>query len=187
MPSSPHDLHEPLLAEPGKQPDRHESHGEKWLILIGALKVLKGIGFILLGVGALRLLHRDLVAFLNHWIVVVLRFDPERHFVNLILTKAADVNSHELRMLSEVFFLYAALDMIEGLGLVFEQVWAEYVTLVVSAAFIPVEFYELFRHVTTFKIGLVLANVVIVLYLLWLVQAQARRRMQRLVHRKSHQ
>lgn len=185
MPSLPPDSRPSSSAAPAEQAGHHGAHSDRWLVLIGALKVLKGLGFVFLGVGALRLLHRDLVAFLNHWVVVVLHFDPERHFVNLILTKAADVSPHQIRMLSDALFLYAVLDLIEGTGLVLEKVWAEYVTLIVSIAFLPVEFYELIRHMTLFKIGLVLANVVIVLYLLWLVQAQARRRMQRLVHRKT--
>ncbi|MGC8548269.1 MAG: DUF2127 domain-containing protein [Acidobacteriaceae bacterium] len=166
--------------------ERHaEEHHDKWLVLIGVLKVLKGLGLVLLGVGALRLLHRDLVSFLNHWIVVVLRFDPESHMVNFILTKAALVNTRELRMLSLGIFVYASLELIEGTGLVLEKVWAEYVTLVFTAAFLPWEFYELLLHFSLFKVGLVTANLLIVLYLLWLVQAQARRRVQRFVHRKS--
>ncbi len=187
MPSSPQDLRISSRTEAADVHAHGEVHGDKWLVLIGVLKLVKGFLFILLGVGALRLLHRDLVGFLAHWIVVVLRFDPESHAVNFILTKAALIHPRELRMLSAGIFLYAALDLVEGTGLVLEKVWAEYVTLFITAAFLPWEFYELIRHYSLFKVGLVLGNVLIVLYLLWLVQAQARRRMNRLVHRKSRQ
>lgn len=187
MQSLPEDPHIPIREEAMEPSAGHESHRDKWLVLIGALKILYAFGFILLGLGALRLLHRDLVSFVSHWIVVVLRFDPESHFVNFILNKVALISPHQIRMFSEVIFLYAALDLIEGIGLVLEKVWAEYVTLGITAAFLPVEIYELIRHVSAFRIGLVLVNIVIVLYLLWLVQAQARRRMRRLVHRKSRQ
>jgi uncharacterized membrane protein (DUF2068 family) len=187
MPSSPQDLRTSLSTESTDGVPRHEVHGDKWLVLIGVLKLLKGAFLVLLGVGALRLLHRDLVSFLNHWIVVVLRLDPESHAVNFILTKAALISPRELRMLSLGIFLYASLELIEGTGLVLEKVWAEYVTLVFTAAFLPWEFYELVRHFSLFKVGLVAGNLLIVLYLLWLVQAQARRRVHRMVHRKSRQ
>lgn len=185
MPSSPHDLRTSPRTEPAVGSPHHAEHTDKWLVLIGVLKILKGFGLVLLGVGALRLLHRDLVAFLNHWIVVVLRLDPESHAVNFILSKAALISTHDLRLLSLGIFVYAALELIEGTGLALEKVWAEYVTLIFTAAFLPWEMYQLMRHFSLFKVGLVTINLLIVLYLLWLVQAQARRRVERLVHRKS--
>lgn len=185
MPSSPHDVRTSPQSEPADDSARHHEHTDKWLVLIGVLKILKGLGLVLLGVGALRLLHRDLVAFLNHWIVVVLRLDPESHAVNFILTKAALISPRDLRMLSLGIFVYASLELIEGTGLALEKVWAEYVTLVFTIAFLPWEIYELARRFSLFRVGLVAVNLIIVLYLLWLVQAQARRRVGRLVRRKS--
>ena len=187
MSSSPQDLRTSPSTDAAGGSVRHEEHTDKWLVLIGVLKILKGFGLVLLGVGALRLLHRDLVAFLNHWIVAVLRFDPESHAVNFILTKAALIHPRELKMLSIAIFVYASLELIEGTGLALEKVWAEYVTLVFTAAFLPWEFYELFRHFSLLRVGVLTINLLIVLYLLWLVQEQARRRVQRLIRRKSRQ
>ena len=139
----------------------------------------------LVGVGTVHLIHRDLVGFLNHWIVLGLRLDPDSHAVNFLLTKAALISPHDLRMLSLGVFLYAAIDLTQGVGLVLEKVWAEYVTLFVTAAFLPWEFFELIRRVTPLRVGLVTLNLLIVFYLLWLVQANARRRLRRFVHRNS--
>ena len=45
--------------------------------------------------------------------------------------------------------------------------WAEYLVLIATSAFLPVEIDELIRHPTPFK-GLALAvNIVIVAYLVW--------------------
>lgn len=154
-------------------PDRHH----RWLKLIGALKVLKGLFCILLGFGALRLLHRDLVDLVTHWTVLDLHFDPEGHLVTVLLGWAERIGPHQIKLISVAIFVYAALDLIEGIGLILEKVWAEYVTLIFSAAFLPWEFYKLIRHITWFKVGLALANALIVLYLLWVVQEQTRRRM----------
>jgi uncharacterized membrane protein (DUF2068 family) len=103
-----------------------------WLVLIGVLKLFKALLFILLGVGALRLLHKDLVDSLTH-LIQALHFDTDSHFVNLMLEKVALINPHRLREISIFIFCYAALDIIEGTGLVLEKPWAEYLTLILTA------------------------------------------------------
>jgi uncharacterized membrane protein (DUF2068 family) len=62
---------------------------------------------------------------------------------------------------------YGLLEIVEGVGLVFRRRWAEYLVLVASAAFLPVEVDELIRHPTPVK-GITLAvNIAIVVYLVW--------------------
>jgi uncharacterized membrane protein (DUF2068 family) len=147
----------------------------RWLVLIGVLKLFKAVLFILLGVGALRLLHKDLVDEATHFILA-LRFDPENHFVNIVLEKVALISPHRLREISIAIFLYAALDIIEGTGLALEKTWAEYLTLILTASFLPWEVYEIIRHVTWLKIILFLLNTAVVIYLVFHVQARIRHR-----------
>ena len=61
---------------------------DRWILVIGGFKLLKGLLFILLGIGALKLLHRDIVDMLTRWLIDW-HFDPESRFVNLVLDKAA--------------------------------------------------------------------------------------------------
>ncbi len=143
--------------------------------MIGVLKLFKALLFILLGVGALRLLHKDLVDALTHFIVA-LRFDPENHFINLILEKVALINPHRLREISFAIFLYAGLDIIEGTGLALEKTWAEYLTLILTASFLPWELFEIVRHVTWIKIVLLVVNILVVVYLVFHVQGRIRAR-----------
>jgi uncharacterized membrane protein (DUF2068 family) len=147
----------------------------RWLVLIGVLKLFKAVLFILLGVGALRLLHKDLVDVVTHFILA-LRFDPENHFVNLVLEKVALINPHRLREISLAIFLYAALDIIEGTGLALEKVWAEYLTLILTASFLPWELFEIIRHVTLLKVVLLALNTAVVVYLVFHVQGRIRAR-----------
>jgi len=135
----------------------------RWLVLIGIVKLFKALLFILLGVGALRLLHKDLVDVLTHFILA-LRFDPENHFVNLVLE------------ISIAIFCYAGLDIIEGTGLALEKTWAEYLTLILTASFLPWELFEIIRHVTWLKVVLLLINVLVVAYLIFHVQGRMRNR-----------
>jgi uncharacterized membrane protein (DUF2068 family) len=147
----------------------------RWLVLIGILKLVKALLFILLGVGALHLLHKDLTDVVSHF-VLALRFDPENHFVNLVLERVAMISPHRLREISIAIFLYAALDIIEGTGLALEKTWAEYLTLILTASFLPWEIYEIFRHVTWIKVVLFTLNAVVVVYLVFHVQGRIRAR-----------
>jgi uncharacterized membrane protein (DUF2068 family) len=75
-----------------------------------------------------------------------------------------------MREISAAIFFIAALDAIEGAGLVMEQAWAEFVTLILTASFLPWELWELFRRVTWIKLGLTVINLAVVLYLLLYVK-----------------
>ncbi|MGA7317732.1 MAG: DUF2127 domain-containing protein [Silvibacterium sp.] len=154
------------------------SASEKWVIAIGVIKLVKAALFILLGIGAIKLLHRDLVDVVTHFIIG-LRFDPEGRFVNLILEKVALINPHRLKLISFAIFAYAALDIIEGTGLVLRKTWAEYVTLILTASFLPWEMFEIFHHVTWLKIVLTLLNIAVVVYLAFYVQMTVRQRRER--------
>ncbi|HEX3985773.1 MAG TPA: DUF2127 domain-containing protein [Acidobacteriaceae bacterium] len=154
------------------------SHHDQWIIAIGAFKLLQAALFILLGFGALRLLHKDLMDVAEH-AILAMRFDPEGRFVGLFLDKVALIDPHRLKQITAVVFAIAALDIIEGTGLVLERVWAEYVTLVLTASFLPWEFFEVLRHTTWIRIVLLIINLAVVIYLLYYVRLRVRQRRQR--------
>ncbi len=57
-----------------------------------------------------------------------------------------------------------------------EKTWAEYFTLILTASFLPWEFYEILRHPTWVKVVLTLVNVLVVAYLVFYVQGRLRER-----------
>jgi uncharacterized membrane protein (DUF2068 family) len=148
---------------------------DRWILVIGSFKLLKGVLFVLLGIGALKLLHRDIVDLLTRWLIDW-HFDPESRFVNLVLDKAALIDAHRLKQISIAIFCYAGLDFIEGVGLVLEKIWAEYLTLILTASFLPWEFFEILRHPTWVKAVLTLVNILVVAYLIFYVQRNLRKR-----------
>ena len=148
---------------------------DRWILVIGGFKLLKGLLFVLLGIGALKLLHRDIVDLLTRWLIDW-HFDPESRFVNLVLDKAAMIDAHRLKQISIAIFCYAGLDFTEGIGLVLEKTWAEYLTLILTASFLPWEFFEIMRHPTWVKVVLTLVNILVVVYLVFYVQRSLRNR-----------
>jgi uncharacterized membrane protein (DUF2068 family) len=63
--------------------------------------------------------------------------------------------------------LYGVLELIEGFGLLARRRWAEYLVLIATSAFLPVEIDELLRHPSAVKALALLVNVAIVAYLVW--------------------
>lgn len=146
---------------------------DRWLIIIGAFKILEGTFFVLLGLGVVRLLHRDVGDVLLR-LALALRIDPESHFVNLLLDKVQLLTPHKMRLISAGIFLKAGLDYLEGIGLAMEKTWAEWFTIAITASFLPWEVFEIIRRFTWVKVGITLLNVLVLLYLLWVQQLRMR-------------
>jgi uncharacterized membrane protein (DUF2068 family) len=62
---------------------------------------------------------------------------------------------------------YALVEGLEAVGLWLAKRWAEYLTLIVTASFLPLEVYELVHKFTPFKVVAFVINVSIVAYLLY--------------------
>jgi len=147
----------------------------RWLILIAAFKLAQALLFIAIGVGALRLLHKDIGDLLAQ-LADHLRFNPESRFVNFILDRASIIDDRLLRRIGAAVFIYAGLDLIEGTGLYLEKVWAEYLTLAITGSFLPWEIFEVLRRVTWIRSGLLVVNALVFLYLLKVVTDRGRAR-----------
>ena len=149
------------LAQVGTQKRRN-----RWLELIAAYKLLQAALLVSVAVGALKLLHKDVADVLTN-LAMALRMNPEGRLVCFLLDKASLLDDHRLRQISLFLFGYAALGLLEGIGLMLEKVWAEYLTAILTASFLPLEIFELMHRVTWFRIGLFVLNLAVLAYLVW--------------------
>jgi uncharacterized membrane protein (DUF2068 family) len=140
------------------------SKRDPWLFLIGLFKLVKGVSLLIVGFGLLRLMHRDVASVAQRWIEV-LRVDPDNRFIHRALLKVFNVTPKQLRELSVGTFVYAAIFLTEATGLLARKHWAEYMTLISTGLFIPLEVWEIHRHFTMLKLGVTVVNVAIVWYL----------------------
>lgn len=157
---------------------RQRPKRNKWLLLIASYKTLQAILFALIGLGARHLLHKDvgdeLAALADHF-----RFNPESRLVNIILDRASLLNDPILRRIGILAFAYSTVSYVEGIGLYFEKVWAEYLTLIITASFLPFEIIEIVRRQTWFRFSLLAVNLLVFVYLLQLLLIRARQRAQK--------
>lgn len=61
---------------------------------------------------------------------------------------------------------YAALELLEGVGLWLMRRWGEYVAVIGTAVFVPLELYELAEKFTWFRLGALVVNVFLVVYIM---------------------
>jgi len=134
--------------------------------LIAAFKLLKALGLLALGIGALKLLHKDVAGEVEHWINMF-RVDPHNHFIDSLLEKLSILDDRRLRELSVGTFIYAGVFFVEGIGLALQKRWAEYLTIVTTASLLPIEIYELTRRVSAGRCLALVINVAVVVYLVY--------------------
>ena len=153
-----------------QQTDDHEGMMTKQhhtgMVLIAGVKVLKGLLLLIVGLGLLKLVHADIATLLTR-LLEALHLNADSRILHSLVLKVAALKPHSVLMMSLVSMTYAALLLTEGVGLWFEFSWAAYLTVISTSLLLPFELYEVIERITAVRIGVLLLNLVIVLYLLY--------------------
>lgn len=155
--------------EDGPAVQEKPSVHDNGLLLIGLFKLVKALFFFCIGIGAIHLLHKDLSDEVMR-LAAALRFDPESRVVGLVMDKVDLIDAERLREIGFATFAYSALALTEGIGLLLAKVWAEYLTLFLTISFLPWELYELIRRPSLTRAGLLVINLLVLWYLVWLLK-----------------
>jgi len=134
------------------------------MALIAGFKVAKGVLLLLVGLGLLKLMHAE-IATLFSQLLEALHLNADSRILHNLVLKVDALQPHSVLVISLVSMTYAALLLTEGVGLWFEFSWAAYLTVISTSLFLPFEFYEVVERITALRIGVLLLNLVIVLYL----------------------
>jgi uncharacterized membrane protein (DUF2068 family) len=137
---------------------------DKGIVLIGIFKLVKGVLLLAAAIGVLTLLHKNVAKVLQHW-SDAFRVDPDNRYIHSLVVRAIGINNRRLLEISAGTFVYAGLFLTEGAGLLTQQRWAQYFTIVVTASFLPLEVYEFVRRATAAKAIVIVLNVATVIYL----------------------
>jgi uncharacterized membrane protein (DUF2068 family) len=141
-------------------------HHDRGLLTIGLLKLFEAVFFFLVGIGAIHFLHRDLGDAATR-LAERLRMDMDGRVMTWVLDHLDDVTAHRLKQIGIATFFYSGLRVTEGIGLVMEKVWAEYLTVGLTMSFLPWELYEICRRLDWIRVCLLLVNLIVLAYLLW--------------------
>ena len=136
-----------------------------WTIhFISLEKLVKGTVLIVIAGKLLSLLGSDVHAWAEDF-VTRHGINSAGQYVKPMLEKLVGVGNGQLITYSVVAVVYAALLFTEGVGLWFQKRWAEYLTSVSTALFIPVEIFEIYERFTWVRVAILAINLFIVWYL----------------------
>lgn len=145
--------------------------------ILRALAIERGVrGLILIGLGIAvfrlkstqvslkELFERDLGAlrpFFNQ-----IHFNVSDSSTIHSIQKVLNAKPSTLNLIAVAILFYGALQIAEGVGLWSLKRWGEYVAVVGTTLFIPLEVYEIVEKVSWLKIAVLIVNLIAVLYLL---------------------
>lgn len=83
------------------------------------------------------------------------------------IEKALNAKPSTLTLIASGLLGYGALQLVEGIGLWSLRRWGEYVAVVGTSVFVPLEIYEVVDRISWLKLVALVVNVAAVVYLLW--------------------
>jgi uncharacterized membrane protein (DUF2068 family) len=144
------------------------------LAVIALFKVVKGLLLLLVGLGLLQLMHAE-IATLFSLLIEALHLNADSRIIHALVLKVDALQPHSVLVAGLVSLGYAGLLLLEGLGLWLERSWAAYLTVISTSLLLPFELYEVIDRVSMLRVGVLMLNVVIVLYLVSQLKRHALR------------
>jgi uncharacterized membrane protein (DUF2068 family) len=138
--------------------------GDRVVVLIGVFKLIKAALLIAVGIAGLAAIPSDLAREARH-AITWMGVSPGRHTLSRLLGKLGAFDGDVAHKLAVASLCYAVVFLVEGVGLLSKQRWAEWMTVGVTASFIPIEIYEAVEHFGPGKIVLLALNLAILIYL----------------------
>lgn len=103
--------------------------------------------------------------FFSHFLRGLFRGNPPGIAIQLISSKAAFLSQQMVTRLAIATAVYAAVESVEAAGLAMHKVWAEWLTIIVTVSFLPLEVLELTKQPTALKAATLVINIAVAAYL----------------------
>jgi uncharacterized membrane protein (DUF2068 family) len=139
------------------------------LRVIAAFKLFKALALLVVAVTSFDLVRSAQLDAFAQWADSL----PIRHGHRLLtsfLDSMLELGPHKFIAIGIGACVYAALFLVEGWGLWRSMRWAEYLTVIATTSLIPFEVYEIAHRTTALKIGALVVNVAILVYLIYLLK-----------------
>lgn len=145
------------------------------LRLLGTERLVRGLLLVALAYGVYRFdgARNSLQRVLHEYLPLIeplatkLGIDLEDTGPVRLIEKALSARHSTLLLVAAGVLAYGVLQLVEGVGLWLIRRWGEYVAVVGTSLFIPLEVYELVHSVTWVRVAALLVNLFAVGYLLW--------------------
>ena len=104
-----------------------------------------------------------------------MHLNPAHRYPQIFIEAAGNVTDTNIVWLALGALLYSGMRLAEAYGLWYGYTWAEWLAIISGGAYLPVELYELWRHLTWIKVVITCGNILLVIYLVY-VRSQSMRR-----------
>jgi uncharacterized membrane protein (DUF2068 family) len=131
---------------------------------VAVFEAAKGMLVLLVGVGLLSLIHRDVEAIAER-LVRMGHLNPASHYPEVFIDAASHVTDGRLWAMAGAAALYSLVRVVEAYGLWHERRWAEWFALVAGGLYLPIELFEVFHRWSWLKLGILITNLAIVAYM----------------------
>ena len=144
----------------------------KGIRAIAVYEAVKGFIGLIAGFGLLSLINRDVVVFAED-LVGFLHLNSEGRVAHRIVETITKLNPSNIKFFFFLSLLYAAVRFVEAYGLWRLRAWAEWFAIISGSIYIPIEIYEIYEKPTFIRVGILLINIGMVLYLIYFRREQA--------------
>ena len=148
------------------------------LHVVAVFEGAKGLLVLLVGFGLLTFIHKDVheaaLRLVEHF-----HLNPASHYPQIFLDLTDHINDTRLWSMAIAAVIYSAVRMIEAVGLWLRKSWAEWFAVLTGGMYIPVEIYEVVHRNTWPRITVLLVNLGIVSYLLFVLVRDGKTRVKK--------
>ncbi len=145
------------------------------LRMVAVVEALKGVAVLALCIVLLSLLHKDLDSVVDH-LTELLRLNPDSRVADWFYELADRTTGRGIWTAASVGVAYSACRFAEAYGLWNQRPWAEWFAVISGALYIPFELAALIAHPHWIRLGVLLGNVLVVLYILRILVENRRER-----------
>ena len=150
----------------------HEHPGQLPVLRsIATFELAKGLVVLLAAIGVVLLIQKEDPWDIADSLLRLLHISPDSHFAERFLDWADTLTDARLYTVAAGAAAYSFLRFLEAYGLWYAKAWAEWIALISGAIYLPFEIYKLVHRVSWFHVGVLVINVAIVLYMVYVLKS----------------
>ena len=143
--------------------------------MVALFEAMKGLLVLVAGFGLLAFIHKDIheaaIQLVEHF-----HLNPASHYPQIFLDLTEHVNDTRLWGMAIAAVIYSAVRMVEAFGLWLRKAWAEWFAVLTGSMYLPIEMFEVARHVTWPRVTVLVVNLGVVSYLFFVLIKQKKKR-----------
>lgn len=145
----------------------HRSH-RTGLRNLALLEGTKGLLAILGAIVIFGFAHKDLTEMAVH-LLSALHVHPGSRFAEAVFRGADKATREQIVFVGFGVLVYAAIRLIEAVGLWRERDWAQWFAMLSACIYLPWEIYEILNHYRPIKAVVLIINIIVIVYLAYVL------------------